>query len=457
MKADLDTLLLESDPVHHMAIPSTGSPEFKQIWTTINKGRPEPVPRRRHRTRRIVFPALTLGLAAILLLISQLWPTTSFRPAPSAAATLRSIARVVDAQSAVVLGSGQWLEQEVQASCTASILCGGTTATPNASATINADIDEWSNTKSTTCAESTIGAAQFASPANQQAWVAAGLLVHPNSPLVSCTTVNEPQSSAVGAGTGAFDISSLPTDPATLAQELETGTTGLADLDRLPSSETGTSPGFARAVALLVGPTVGASPSFWSALLNAMATMTGVSDLGSVTTHSGSTGVGFTAEAGRTQMTIVLSPSTGNLLEARNFQDPALQGSGSAFANHADPHGIASEGGSSKNVVAWLDPITSPSVVDGLPNSVQRQLPPPSTATGLIQAETHSGVTLEQLVSLARELRQFPGSPLPAFSNPNPPVWLFTVTMHGTRDNENHVEAVMKQTGLFAYVQRNAG
>ncbi len=457
MNADLDTLLLESDPMHDMAIPSTGSLEFEQIWTTINKGRPEPATRRRRQTRRIVLPALAFGLAAILLLISQLWPTTSFRPAPSAAATLRSLARVANAQSTIALGNGQWLEQKVQASFNASILSVGTTATPNASATIHADIDEWSNTKSTTCAESTIGAAQFASPANQRAWVATGLLVNPTTPSVSCTTVNEPQSSAVGGGTGVFDISSLPTDPATLAQELETGTTGIADLDRLPPSETGSSLGFARAVALLVGPTVGASPSFWSALLNAMATMTGVSDLGSVTTHSGSAGVGFTAGAGPTQMTIVLSPSTGSLLEARNFQDPALQGSGLAFANHADPNGIASEGGSSKNVVAWLDPITSPSVVDSLPNSVQRQLPPPSTPTGLIQAETHSGVTAAQLVSLARELRQFPGSPLPAFSNQNPPVWLFTVTMHGTRDDENHVEAVMKQTGLFAYVQRNAG
>jgi hypothetical protein len=185
--------------------------------------------------------------------------------------------------------------------------------------------------------------------------------------------------------------------------------------------------------------------------------MTGVSDLGSVTTHSGSTGVGFTADDGPTQITIVLSPSTGSLLEARNFQDPALLGPETVFVNAADPHGIASEGGSSRIVVAWLDPTTTPSVVDSLPNSVQRQLPPLSTATGLIQAETRPGVTQGQLLSFARELRQLQGSPLPAFSNPNPPVWLFTVTMHGTRDDENHVLAVMRQAGLFAYVQRNAG
>jgi hypothetical protein len=263
----------------------------------------------------------------------------------------------------------------------------------------------------------------------------------------------------VDSGSGAFDISSLPTDPATLAQELEAGTTRIPDLDRLPSGEISVNPGFARAVVLLVGPTVGASPSFWSALLNAMAAMKGVSALGNVTTHSGSTGLGFSAQSGLGQITIVLSPSTGTLLEARNLQDPALEeGSGEAFVNSADPHGIASEGGSTKNVVGWLDPITGPTVVDSLPNAVQRQLPPTSTTTGFIQAETHTGVTVAQLVSLTRQLRQLSGSPLPGFSGiENPPVWLFTVATHGTTGDENRVAAVMKQSGLFAYVHENSG
>jgi hypothetical protein len=462
MNTDLDALLRESDPADRMAIPSTGSPEFEQIWASINSEGSQLVARQRRQTRRILFPALSLGLVvAIVLLITQLLPTAGFRPASSAAATLRSLAQVADAQSSVVPSSSQWLEQKVEVSFNASILSVGTTSTPNASATINANIDEWSNTKSTTCTESTFSAARFASPANQQAWADAGLLVNPSSPSVSCTTVNEPQSSAVGGGSGVFDISSLPTDPKKLAQELEEGTTGIPDLDQLPSLQTGANPDFARAVAILVGPTVGASPSFWSALLNAMATMKGVSSLGTVTTHSGSTGLGFTAQAGLGQITIVLSPSMGALLEARNFQDPALQGSAQAFVERADPHGIASEGGSSKIVVDWLDPITSPTVVDSLPNSVQRQLPPTSTATGLIQAETKARVMGSQLVSLARQLRQLPGEPVPAFSSfesfETPSVWIFTVTMHGTSGDEHRVEAVMRHTGLFAYVQQNAG
>ena len=63
-----------------------------------------------------------------------------------------------------------------------------------------------------------------------------------------------------------------------------------------------------------------------------------------------------------------------------------------------------------------------------------------------------------QLVSLARQLLQLPGEPLPAFSNfESPSVWIFTVTMHGTSGDENRVEAVMRHAGLFADVQQNAG
>ena len=458
MKADLDTLLRDSDPGHLMAIPGDESPEFERIWAQIDKGGIEADPPSRRRTRRIV-PIVSFGLVvAILLLVGVLWPTAGFRAGPSAAATLRSLAQIAGAQPSTVPADNQWLEQKVQVSFNALILTVGSTSTPNASATVNATINEWSNTRSTTCTQSTFSAAQFASLANQQAWLAAGLLVNPVSPSVSCTTVSGPQSSAVGGGTGAFDISSLPTDPTTLAQELEAGTTGIKGLDQLPSSETGANPGFGRAVALLVGPTVGGSPQFWSALLNAMATMKGVSALGTVSTHSASSGLGFTAQAGLTQVTIVLSPSTGTLLEARNFQDVALQASGSAFVNGADPHGIGSQGGSTKNVVAWLDPLTSPAVVDSLPHSVQRQLPPVSSTTGFIQAETHASVTMAQLTSLQRQIRELPGGPLPGYSGVgNSPVWIFTVAMHGSSSDEDRVVSVMKQSGLFAYVNRNSG
>jgi hypothetical protein len=201
MNTDLDTLLFESDPGHRTAIPSNGSPEFERIWAQISRGGEEVATPPHRRTRRILVPVISLGLAvAILLLIAVLWPTAGFRPSSSAAATLRSLAQVAENQPTMTPSSSQWLEQKVQVSFDASVLTVGATPTPNAVPTVSATINEWSNTKSTTCTESALSTAQFASPVNQQAWVAAGLLVNPTSPSVSCVFGSGPQSSALAGG-----------------------------------------------------------------------------------------------------------------------------------------------------------------------------------------------------------------------------------------------------------------
>ena len=102
--------------------------------------------------------------------------------------------------------------------------------------------------------------------------------------------------------------------------------------------------------------------------------MSGVTSLGHVTTHSGETGLGFAAPSGLGQITLVLSPSSGKLLEAGNVEDQVLEGAegpGQAFANMADPHGFAFKGGGEKSIVRWLDPIASPTVVNSIPSSLR--------------------------------------------------------------------------------------
>ena len=282
----------------------------------------------------------------------------------------------------------------MRVSINASILTVGKTATPDASATVNATIDEWANTNTTTCTVSDLSAVQFASPVNQSAWIAAGLLVHPTTPQYNCTNFGQPQNSTVGDGSGAFDISSLPNDPALLAKQLETGTTKISGLNNLPFYGSSKVAGFARAAVLLVGPTVGGSPAFWSGLLGAMATMNGVTSLGHVTTHSGATGLGFAAPSGLGQITLVLSPSSGKLLEARNVEDQVLEGAegpGQAFANMADPHGFAFKGGGEKSIVRWLDPIASPTVVNSIPRSLQNAARPVLECNGIYQSRDESG------------------------------------------------------------------
>ena len=131
---------------------------------------------------------------------------------------------------------------------------------------------------------------------------------------------------------------------------------------------------------LLVGPTFGATPALWSALLRAMATMPGVA-LSRHRNHTqrgppgwrlaGATGLGY-------RTTIILSPSTGALLEARNFLVFQLLAGLSTF-------GVVT--------IQWLDPAGIPQVVDAtmLPSSLAGQVP-----TGIVSAVTDPGVTLDR-------------------------------------------------------------
>lgn len=458
MNMDLDTLLRDSDPGLVAKTPSSDSPEFERIWNQVNRADTQTTGTP-WRTHRILFPTVALVLvAAVLLVAVELWPAPGFQPAPSAAATLRTLAQVASTQPSAVPKGNQWLQQKVRVSINASILTVGKTATPDASATVNATIDEWADTNTTTCTVSDLSAVRFASPVNQSAWIAAGLLVHPTTPQYNCTNFGQPQNSTVGDGSGAFDISSLPNDPALLAKQLETGTTKISGLNNLPFYGSSKVAGFARAAVLLVGPTVGGSPAFWSGLLGAMATMNGVTSLGHVATHSGETGLGFAAPSGLGQITLVLSPSSGKLLEARNVEDQVLEGAegpGQAFANMADPHGFAFKGGGEKAIIRWLDPIASPTVVNSIPRSLQNQLGPYSSATGYIRAETNPGVTQNQLFSLMANLRQLAGSPFASFSGAgNEATKSFQVVMHGDSAQENRVVVVMKASGLFAHISQ---
>lgn len=295
--------------------------------------------------------------------------------------------------------------------------------------------------------------AQFVSPTNQQAWVAAGLLVDQSTPSISCVSSTSPQSSAVGSGWGAFNISSLSTDPTTLAHELVTGKTGIPGLDQLPYDEALGDPGFTRAVALLVGPSVGGTPAFRSALLDAMATMRGVSSLGRVVTHSGQTGVGFTLRSRPDHLSVVLSRSTGALLEARNLSDPGLSGTGDDFADQADPHGFGLAGGSIHLSINWLDPVTTPTVVSVLSRAVRDNGGPDAIATEFIQAQTHPGVSARRMGTLFSTLSPLPGRPSVSYgTSGSRGVYLLRVALHGTGD-ETRVEAVLRQSGLFTFVR----
>ena len=245
-----------------------------------------------------------------------------------------------------------------------------------------------------------------------------------------------------GQAPGALDVARLPTDPTALAQELETGSTGIPALDAsLPGHLSYLTP-FGRAVTLLVGPTLGATPALWSALLRAMATMPGVAFLGTATTHSGDTGValaGATGEGYRT--TIVLSPSTGALLEAKNLLDLQLLA------------GLPSIG-----VVAiqWLDPVGIPEVVPTslLPSSLAGQVP-----TGIVSAVTNPGVALDRWNAWLRSvLPELPGhSSAAAAATGTPGAYDVSVVTHSPDPDVARISALFRASGLFHGIRSATG
>jgi hypothetical protein len=201
-------------------------------------------------------------------------------------------------------------------------------------------------------------------------------------------------------GAGVTDVSSLPTDPSTLAHELTTGTTGIVGIDHLliPPGENA---GFARVVPLLLGPLTGSSPAFNAAIFKALALMPGVRALGETTTHTGATGLGFDAPSASpaSDSAIVVDQNTGALLEARNIELlPTVVLS--PFMASAFP----GQGFDGYFAIQWIDPSSQAQVVDStsLPSELH-PLPPP---TALFTAIAKPGTSAEQISALDQQMTQ---------------------------------------------------
>jgi hypothetical protein len=400
--------------VAELVTAAPSPPVLTQLEWTEDGGTPPPS--RRHpprRSRKALLAGVITVVVGAVLLLTVLLPGVERHSPPAAAAELRQIAANAVHQPPLQLARNQWLQTGQQVSFSAEVSRVGSTPTPGAQATVRASIKEWSNSVGESCLSATPSSAQFASPANARAWHAAGLLDLPKTqPVISCASVDgATAANGLGRGNGVISVSGLPTDPSILARELETGTTGLAGIDEVSSFAPDA--GFERAAILLMGPTTGASPAFESALYNALAMLPGVESLGAMTTHSGTSGLGFAAESELGQSVIVVKPSTGALLEARNIEDPiAFTGLESAYVAPPPSPVFGAEGGFAVRVIIqWLDPIGSPSVVGtgALPSDLS--LLPPVNDTGTITAIENPGVTAGQLAALEAKLRVHDGEP----------------------------------------------
>jgi len=149
--------------------------------------------------------------------------------------------------------------------------------------------------------------------------------------------------------------------------------------------------GLVRAAAILLGPTTGPTPALTAAVYRALALMPNVDSLGTVTTHSGMTGVGFGSTSpffGK--RAIIVDPDTGQLLELQNISPTSPYDAMGMSVERAfvlpSTRGLSNSGNSN---VEWLDPVGSPAVVNGLPSSLSVQLP---SVTAQVTAAESQGV-----------------------------------------------------------------
>lgn len=380
---------------------------------------------RRNHWRTVFVGALGAAVAAVLLIVLLL-SNIGQHQSVAAATELRLIATNAASQSTPPLGPGQYLMTEKRVSLFANVTLVGNTPTPNAQATVGATIKQWADENGDTCVSANTGPAQFASPANQAAWKAAGLLNTPRQPYPSCVTFAGGASTSIGLedGAGVINVSSLPTDPSTLAHELTTGTTDIGALNRVSVSQ-GKNAGFERAAILLVGPTSGTTPAFTSALYNALSMIPGIDLLGSMTSHSGATGLGFAGDSSIGRSVIIVNPTNGALLEARNIQNPFVwNGLAASYLAPAPAPSIGTEGGTYGIRIEWLDPIGSPTVVTAsslpagvsFPGSTASPLPPPDSQV--------SASVVRDVTSIPASVYNEVGIAVPASAHQPPPVVL---------------------------------
>ena len=360
--------------------------------------------RRTKTRRRVIELSLVVAAAVIVLALVAIGggrSTTPMQIAPKfpvslpAPAQLRLLADRVANQDVQAVGNGQLLLTQSQLSVAAQV------NNSQATATVNLAVKKWSDSNGLSCVSITTQPAEFVSPQDQAAWLALGLPVTPTSqPITDCSgpgTADSPPDTITGSSQ-LINVADLPTDPQALAQQLQAGKTGIPAVDDMLPDLGNPDIAFQRAAVLLVGPTVGATSQFESALYQAIALLPGVTSIGTTTTHSGQTGVGFAVSSPNGQSAIVVDPVTGALIEIRNLEDSTALTSLAEDYVGTGTLQVTSYGAQ----LLWLDPVGQPHLVP------QSDLP--SSVPVSIYAVPKSGDS-SQMFALGQSLEQQFGGP----------------------------------------------
>jgi hypothetical protein len=421
------------------------------VTPSVGTGAPPHTPR--HRPLRWGF-TLAVAAAVIAAAVFVAVPSTQEPSAPAAAA---EIARIADTVPPVPpLAPGQWYQYQLQGALSANVTSGSKASPISAAAVIPIGIGEWSNATGAVCTSEQFGTASFPAAGSAQAWMSMGLVATPaNQPATGCSAGVE-----AGAGTtlGPIDVSNVTHDPATLATDLESGTTGIGQIDNYAHGEPSQVVGFLRLTDLLVGPLKGQWSGFGQEMLQTMALLPGIESLGTMSNHSGEQGLGFSMStqvvlnpsdgaeiASFTPPTVILDPHNGDLLEARDFDYPVLGSAAQDFVG--SPTALVYADGVSYGTTAeWIDPDSGLQVVD------QSSVPSWVDTFHIIEAVTAPSSTPSQLASL---VNPYLGNGNMDAGDMNVPVEgenTEDITIMGSLSTAQAVATALTSSGLFVSV-----
>ncbi|HEX7459043.1 MAG TPA: hypothetical protein VF279_00345, partial [Acidimicrobiales bacterium] len=192
----------------------------------------------------------------------------------------------------------------------------------------------------------------------------------------------------------------------------------------------------------------GATPQFESTLYQAIALLPGVAALGPVTTHDGASGQGFASGPGSGQSTIVVDPTTGQLLEVQSLDDS--DSLSSIAGNYLGAGALRVNEYSAQ--LQWLDPVGAPSVI-GLSDL-------PAGLPVYVFATTKPGLTYDEALLPVHRVAQpyfssftSISSEFTVQSDPNAP-GIFQWSFAGPGPVVDRFMRTLRASGLFASVSK---
>jgi hypothetical protein len=418
---------------------------------SVGTGKPS-----RSRSRRTLQWGFAVAVAAAVIAAAVFVAVPSSR-GPTAPAAAAEIARIADAVPPVPpLTPGQWYQYQLQGALSANVTSGSKASPISATAIIPINIGEWSNSTGAVCTSQEFGTATFPEASSAQAWQNMGLIATPaNQPATGCSAGVE---AGPGMTLGPIDVSNVTHDPATLAADLENGTTGIGQIDNYAHGEPPQVVGFLRLTDLLVGPLKGQWSGFGQEMLQTLALIPGIESLGAMTSHSGTLGLGFSmstqvvlnptngAEVSTfTPPTVILDPHDGDILEARKFDYPVLGSAAQDFVGSPTAL-VYSDGASYGTTAEWIDPDS------GLQEIDQGSVPSWIGSFHIIEAVTGASTTPSQLAEL---VNPYLGNGNMDASDDNVPVQgenTEDITIMGSLATAQTVATALTGSGLFVSV-----